>query len=180
MVNWNALQEQYGSTYAQEGKYKVKVKEIKVADKSATGSCRVDIEFEKKDGLSYPKATYWLSFKDGANEDWRAFQHMSIMKNICKSEEQAKKAIDTIEGKDTPDERIKAYQDFYKKLGEKHNEVEIEVYPEEGSDGRTYTRSQLVGDGPLSNQRREAPKKQESLLDEAEALTEEDLSAVPF
>lgn len=180
MVNWADLENQYGNTYAQEGKYKVKVKEIKVADKSATGSCRVDIEFEKKDGLSYPKATYWLSFKDGANEEWRAFQHMSIMKNICKSEENAKKAIDNIEGKDSADERIKAYQDFYKKLGEKHNEVEIEVYPEEGNDGRTYTRSQLVGDGPLSNQRREAPKKQESLLDESETLSEDDLSSVPF
>lgn len=178
-INWLELEQKYGGSYAGVGKYKVKVKDVVVNDKSNTGSCRIDINYEKKDGLSYPKTSYFLSFKEGANVGWRQIMAMTLMKELCGSEEDAKKVVDNIESKDGDDAIIKGYQDSFKRLGEKHREVEIEVYSQPSEDGREYTRSQLTADGKLRTQRNDQkPKKVESIDD----LGGEDISidSTPF
>lgn len=161
-INWNELEEKYGGSYAGVGIYKVKVKDVVVNDKSATGSCRIDINYEKSNGLSYPKTSYFLSFKDGANIGWRQIMAMTLMKELCGSEEDAKKVVDNIESKDDDAAIIKGYQESFKRLGEKHREVEIEVYSQPSEDGREYTRSQLTADGKLATKRNDTkPKKVE-------------------
>lgn len=160
-INWDELKDQYGGNYAGVGKYKVKVKDVLMNDRSSTGSCRVDINYEKKDGLSYPKTSYFLSFKEDAKVGWRQFMAMTLMKELSGSEEDAEKVVENIESKDGDEAIIKEYQASFKRLGEKHREVEIEVYSERGGDGREYTRSQLTADSKLSTKR--SPKKEKKV-----------------
>lgn len=177
-INWEELASQYNTSFVEPGKYKVKVSKVDVKDKSRTGSCAVDIEFAKKDGSTYPKARYYLSFKEGAKVGFRQFQHMSIMRELCKSAEKAQQTIESIEGKDSEDAIIKAYKETYAKLGGLGNEVEIEVYEQESNDGRVFTHSQLLGDGPLrtkSSQSKKAEPAPTPLGGE-----EVDLDSIPF
>lgn len=180
-INWDELEAKYCNNYAGVGTYKVKVKEVIVNDKSVTGSCRIDINYEKKDGLSYPKTSYFLSFKDDAKVDWRQIFAMILMKELSGSEDDAKKVVDNIESKEGDDAIIKGYQDSFKRLGTKHREVEIEVYEQPSDDGRKFTRSQLTADRKLSTMRNDAkPKKIESVNDLGGEDAGIDMGEIPF
>lgn len=177
-INWDELKDQYGGNYAGVGKYKVKVKDVVMSDKNGN-SCRVDINYEKKDGLSYPKTSYFLSFKEDAKVGWRQLMAMTLMKELSGSEEDAKKVVENIESKDGNEAIIKEYQASFKRLGEKHREVEIEVYSELGDDGREYTRSQLTADSKLSTKR---PPKKEKKVESVDDLGGEEIKMdkIPF
>lgn len=159
-INWDELKDQYGGNYAGVGKYKVKVKNVVMSDKNGN-SCRVDINYEKNDGLSYPKTSYFLSFKEDAKVGWRQLMAMTLMKELSGSEEDAKKVVENIESKDGNEAIIKEYHASFKRLGEKHREVEIEVYSELSDNGLEYTRSQLTADNKLSTKR--SPKKEKKI-----------------
>lgn len=177
-INWDELSNKYGNSYATPGTYKTKVASVTVGDKSATGSCSVDIDFTKAEGKTIPKARYYLSFKEGANVGWRQWQHMHIMAILGGNSEAAKRLVEKCEAGADEKSIIAAYKQSYAKLGDLGHEVEIEVYEQEGKDGRKFTHSQLVGDGPLSTQFSQSAKKVEQApLADAEPI---DLENIPF
>lgn len=177
-INWSELASRYSNSYATPGTYKTKVASVTVEDKSATGSCAVDIDFTKNEGKTMPKARYYLSFKEGANVGWRQWQHMHIMAALGGNPESAKQLIEKCETGADEKAIIAAYKQAYAKLGDLGREVELEVYEQEGKDGRKFTHSQLIGDGPLSTKSSQSAKKVEQTpLADAEPI---DLESLPF
>lgn len=136
-VDWEKAQENYGyKNYATPGKYTVKCVDMEIKETS-TGSIAQEFIFEE-DSNKYPKATHWLTFKEG-KEGWRQWHNLQLMIMLGSSEETAKKAIEKIEALEGKNKIVKGYEAAYKALLKKAPTVEIEVYP----DGN-YTRAEFT------------------------------------
>ena len=131
-TDWNALAQQYGfgrGAYgnAPEGTYKAVVNGARVGTPSAKGSYPLDFTFADDNDaqVSYPRARYWLSFK---NENWRKWQNRCLMMTLGATKAQAQQAVDVVEAKGGAEAIAKAYGETYAKLVAKNPTAAIKVY----------------------------------------------------
>lgn len=140
-IDWDKVQEENGSqykNYAKPGVYKVKCVDVDIHEVGSNGSVVQEFIFEEDDDYQYPKATHWLTFKEG-KDGWRQWHNRQLMTVLGSSESTAEKAIEKIEALSGKEKIMKGYETAYKSLLKKSPEVEIEVYP----DG-DYTRAEFT------------------------------------
>lgn len=178
-TNWDELKGNYGSyqSYAKPGIYKTKCIDVEFREVGSNGSIAEEFIFEDTDDKKYPKATHWLTFKEG-KEGWRKWHNLNLMIVLGSSEENAKKAIDKIEDLDGKEKITKGYETAFKALLKKKPEIEIEVYP----DGK-YSRSEFT-DERVAMPHDDAKPAATSVVDEVVPEDIEDgeidLSEIPF
>lgn len=174
-INWENLENDYNKfkNYASEGTYTVKCDGVEIKEVGANGSVVMKFHFEDTD-VQYPTADHWLSFK---NDNWRQWHNRCLMIVLGASEDAAKKAVETCEGKDDKEAITKAYEMMYKKLLAKKPTVKIDVF----QDGK-YTRADFNDRSVAMPRDNEQPKKSADPMDGAEDFTDEELSAadIPF
>lgn len=144
-IDWNAVGGDNGAkfkNYATPGIYKVKCVDVEIKTTS-TGSIAQEFLFEEDENNKYPKATHWLTFKEG-KDGWRQWHNLNMMMMFGLEKETAKKTIEQIESSNDKAKIVKGYETAYKKLLKNNPAVEIEVYPEPGKDGKIYNRSEFT------------------------------------
>lgn len=143
-IDWKQVEENNGNkykNYAKPGIYKVKCIDVDIREVGSNGSVAQEFIFEEDDERQYPKATHWLTFKEG-KDGWRQWHNRQLMIVLGSTEETAEKAIDKIEALGSKEKIMDGYKTAYKALlNKKKPTVEIEVYP----DGK-YTRSEFTDD----------------------------------
>ena len=170
-INWDEIDEQYGGSgdykqYAPTGTYKVKFCDVEFKQAGSKGNYVLKFNFEEDD-YKYPTADHWLT-KDKQN--WRIKHMKDLMMVLGATEDQAKKACEISESKDSFDYAVQGYEKAFSTLAKKKPEVEIEVYP----DGK-YSRAEFTD-------RRVAMKRDSDPLKGAEEvdMSTDDFGAMPF
>lgn len=159
-INWDAIEEEYGANdfkqYAPTGKYDVKLGEVEFKQAGSKGNYVVKFKFDESDDYKFPTADHWL-VKDKQN--WRIKHMKDLMMVLGCTEENAKKACEIAESKDSFDYAVQGYEKAFTALAKKKPSVEIEIYP----DGK-YSRAEFTD-------RRVAMKRDDSPLTGAEEVT---------
>lgn len=127
-IDWDAVdQETSGKfkNFAPEGRFKVKLAEVDIHEAGTKGHYAVDLKFEEAPDMQFQKATYWIS-KDKRN--WRIKSMKDLLSVLSGNEENAKKACELAESKDSFDYAVAAYEKALKTLANKKVATEIEVY----------------------------------------------------
>ena len=174
-LDWDKIQEESGSkfkAYFADGKYTAKCDDVEIKDVGTNGSTIMKFHFEETPEAQYPTADHWLSWK---NDSWRAWHNKCLMVVLGASEENARKAVDICESKNDKANKIKAYEQTYKKLLAKKPEVEIEVYTE-----NTYARAEFT-DRTVAMPHDDEPQKEEPKDSSPIAGAEEiEMTDLPF
>lgn len=139
--DWNTNEEQYKGnfkSYAQDGKYTAKVTSVELKEVGSKGSVVAKFSFQDAEEVQFPTAdVFVITSKEG----WNMHLNKELFILLGASEENAKRAAETcILGKNK-DAQIKALTQVYGKALAKKPEVKIEVYSEEGKDGKFYARA---------------------------------------
>ena len=171
-INWNAIEEEYKGgdfkEYAPEGKYQVKLADVELKPAGSKGNYIVKFKFEETDQYQFPTADHWLS-KDKQN--WRIKHMKDLLTVLSGNEENAKKACELAESKDSFDYAVQGYEKAFKTLAKKGVETEIEVYP----DGK-YSRAEFTD-------RRVAMKRDDSPMagaQEVDLSSSDEFGDLPF
>ena len=178
-IDWNSVQQNAGGNYkdyAADGDYTVKVNDASIR-KASTGTAFMELSFEDSDDYQFPNISHALSFK---NDSWRQWHFMNILKELGISEDKAKSAIETCESKSSQDAKVSAYEQTFKRAVAKHPEIKIEVFTEEGSNGKAYARADFKNRGIAFGKRDDSHKAAtpaSSIEDEGEEV---DLTDLPF
>ena len=179
-TDWNKLNEEYKPKYkdfAPEGEHHTKVAAAVQVESSQKKTPGIQFTFEDNDNYSFPKfgVTHWLSFK---NEGWRKHHFKELMVVLGAKEADAEKAVDTCEDKGDQDKIVKAYALAFKRLADKHPEVDIAVYKDDPAD--KYTRCDFASNTVRMN-RPEAKKADSTdVFDEAEEASDISDDDLPF
>ena len=177
-LDWDKIQEESGSkfkAYYADGKYKAKCDDVEIKEVGDKGSVIMKFHFAETDEAQFPTADHWLSFK---NDSWRAWHNKCLMVVLGASEDNAKKAVEICEGKSSKEDKVKAYEQTYKKLLAKKPAVEVEVFTE-----NNYARAEFTDRSvamPHDNEpQKEAPK--DDIIDNPiEGAEEINLDDMPF
>lgn len=182
--DWNKMETEAGGNFApfaEVGKHTAKVETIDVREtKNAEGNTTywMDFLFEEGD-VRFPKISHAISFK---NQGWRMVHFMRILKELGIAEDKAKAAIEQAEGKKGEANIVAAYHAMFDRATQKHPEVEIDVFEDDKinpNTGRPYKRADFANPAISFGRgdKKQAPAKAESILDEGEAvdLTDESL-----
>lgn len=141
MIDWGKVEEENGSkfkNYAPTGKYKVKCVDVDIKEVGSNGSIAQEFLFEEDDNYQYPKATHWLTFKEG-KDGWRQWHNLNLIKMFGVGDSTAKSIVEKAEALNSKDKIVKCYETAYKSILKKKPEVEIEVFP----DGK-YSRAEFT------------------------------------
>ena len=177
-IDWNSVEEEMGGNFKNfyaDGDYKAKCDGVEIKEVGDKGSVIMKFHFEETKEGQYPTADHWLSFK---NDNWRVWHNKCLMQVLGATEDAAKKAVEMAESKDGKENKIKAYEQMYKKLLAKMPEVEIEVYTE-----NNYARAEFKdrsvamphGDEPAKENKADDP-----LAGAEDASGEIEMSDLPF
>ena len=131
-IDWDAVEENNGAkfkNYATPGIYKVKCVDVEIKEVGSNGAIAQEFLFEEDENNKYPKATHWLTFKEG-KDGWRQWHNLNIMMMFGLEKETAKKTIEQIESSNDKAKIVKGYETAYKKLLKNNPAVEIEVFPD--------------------------------------------------
>lgn len=179
-IDWGKVKEDNASkfkNYAKPDIYKVKCVDVDIHEVGTNGSIAQDFIFEEDEDRQYPKATHWLTFKEG-KDGWRQWHNRNLMIVLGSSESTAEKAIDKIEALGSKDKIVKGYETAYKSLLKKKPEVEIEVFP----DGK-YTRAEFTDSTvamPHDDTKSTTASDTDEVVPEDIEDGEIDLSEIPF
>lgn len=183
-IDWAAAEEKAGGNFApmaSVGPYTVKVNTID-ARETKNGTYWMDFIFEESD-VRFPKISHAISFK---NDAWRQVHFMRILKELGISEEKAKAAIEQAESKKGETNIVAAYHAMFDRATQKHPEVKIEVFEDDNlnpNTGRPYMRADFANPAISFGRgdRKQAPAKEESILDSGEEISlEQDGLDIPF
>ena len=171
-INWDELASNYNNfkDYAPAGVHKAKVASVENRSAS-TGTVWQEFKFEDSDKYAFPKVSHPLSNK---NANWRAWHWKCLFELLGATEENAKKAVESCEGKGNFDQICEAYQNAMNRLVAKHPEVEIEVW----ADGQ-YSRADF-NDRVRMSRPDDEPRQSKSTSDPLEGAVEINDSDVPF
>lgn len=179
--NWEELEKSVSnfSPIAEVGFHKAKVETIDVRE-SKNGTYWMDFIFAD-DGTKFPKISHPISFK---NNSWRMVHFKRILVEFGISEEKAKAAIEACEGKKGNDSIVAAYHAAFDRATAKHPEVEIDVFEDDKinpNNGRPYMQADFKNPAISfgRNNKKPAQTSGETILDQAEEISGEDLS-LPF
>ena len=182
--DWDKIETEAGGNFspmAEVGKHTAKVETIDVREtKNAQGNTTYWMDFIFTDeGTRFPKISHAISFK---NQGWRMVHFMRVLKELGIPEDKAKAAIEQAEGKKGEANIVAAYHAMFDRATQKHPEVEIDVFEDEKinpNTGRPYKRADFANPAISfgRSDKKQAPVKQESILDEGETvdLTDESL-----
>lgn len=180
-IDWNQVKEDNASkfkSYAKPDIYKVKCVDVDIHEVGSNGSIAQEFIFEEDEDRQYPKATHWLTFKEG-KDGWRQWHNRNLMIVLGSPESTAEKAIDKIEALGSKDRIVKGYETAYKSLLKKKPEVEIEVFP----DGK-YSRAEFTDESVAMPHDDAKPAtatvEDEDVPEDIEEGEEIDLSNIPF
>lgn len=171
-INWEELANNYNKfkDYAQPGTYKVKVASVENREAS-TGTVWQEFKFEDSDQYAFPKVSHPISNK---NANWRAWHWKCLFELLGATEDNAKKAVESCEGKGNFDQVKEAYLNAMSRLVAKHPEVEIEVW----NDGQ-YSRADF-NDRVRMSHPDDAPRQSSASNSPLEGAVEINDSEVPF
>lgn len=133
-IDWEKLEEQFGSfkPQAPEGTYKVKLDRVEVKQLD-TGSIPVTFKFANSSDYSFPWCTHWVST---GNKGWTQWHHKQMLQVLGINKDNAKQAIENLYNKDPSAEQlVKGFQNIYDKAVAKHPEVEVVVRPQVDQNG---------------------------------------------
>lgn len=177
-IDWKEVEENNGrKRYAEPGIHKVKCVGVDIHEVGQNGSIAQDFIFEE-DKYKYPKATHWLTFKEG-KDGWRQWHNRQLMIVLGSDEETTEKGIEKIENMGSKEKIVKGYQTAYDMIVKKNPEVEIEVYPDgqytraEFTDERVAMPHSSTAPAPVATAEEDAPED----IEEGEEI---DLSSIPF
>lgn len=139
--DWDAIDNEFPGgdflPYAEPGTYNVLCDDVEFKAAGTKGNYVMKFHFADKNGVKFPTADHWLT-KDKQN--WRMKHCKDLYMVLGASEENAKKACELAESKDSFDYAVSAYQQgFASLLGKGNSMVEIEVTP----DGK-YSRAEFT------------------------------------
>lgn len=176
-LDWGEIEKdnQRYKNYAKPGVYEVKCEDVVIKEVGTNGSVVQEFVFAEDDSNKYPKATHWLTFKEG-KEAWRQYHNRQLMIVLGSDKETAEKAIDKIEALKDKEKIMKGYETVYKNLLKKNHKVEIEVY----QDGK-YTKSEFTDRTvAMPHESKPAPVDDDVAPMDIEDDDELDLSSLPF
>lgn len=133
-LDWNEIEKEATMNnqfldYAPNGEHQVKVKE---AIKKDNGNGWFDFTFEDAE-YKFPKLSF--AFFSDEKIKYRAHYYKEIMKLLGCTEEQARKAVEACESKDSRNDVFSAYADIFSRLAKKHPKLDIEVRDQYDRDG---------------------------------------------
>ena len=173
-INWTEAEEKAGGNfkpYMADGPYRAKCIGVEIKDVGQNGSTIMKFAFEDDGNGQFPTADHWMSWK---NDNWRYVHNKRLMEVLGATEDAAKKAVEMAESKDDKENKIKAYEQVYKKLLAKKPEVDIEVYTE-----NNYARAEFT-DRRVAMPHGNEPAKEDkgdSIVEQSEDI---DLGELPF
>lgn len=186
-IDWAKAEEKAGGNFkamAGSGVHTVKVDTIDVTEyKNKQNETKYLMKFLfQEDDFRYPQVYRSISFK---NDAWRQVHFMRILKELGIAEDKAKAAIEQAEGKKGETNIVAAYHATFDRATQKHPEVEIEVFEDDKlnpNTGRPYMRADFANPAISFGRgdKKQAPAKQESILDEGEEITLDDAEVIPF
>lgn len=177
MIDWDNLNTQYQpkyKEYAGAGTYTVKLAEVEIHEVGTKGSIAQDFKFEDSADFAFPKATHWLSFKEG-KDNWRQYHNKCLMVLLGATEDGAKKAVEMCESKGDKANIVKAYIDAYKRLATKHPSVEIEVWQDGKYKVAEFTDGSVRMGHPKEETAPLTPSEETDLFGDAEPVSSDDL-----
>lgn len=139
-INWDELSETYNGDwkeFAPDGVHKVKVDKAQNRTTS-TGTVWQELYLQDDDNYAYPKISHPLSQK---NANWRAWHWKQLFVALGASEADARKVVESCEGKPSFDKIASAYEQSMNRLAQKHPTIEIEVWREPNAMGKVYARA---------------------------------------
>lgn len=142
-IDWDKIESENKSgfkPYAEDGKYEVKLASV-TQRTAGTGTIFFEFNFEEDNDVQYPKVSRAL-FKD-EKRGFRIHHYKEIMKVLGASEENARKAVETCEGKANREAIADAYTQMFDKLAQKHPKVQLEVSTE-FNNGKNYARGEFA------------------------------------
>lgn len=188
-LNWDEIEaeatENNFKQYAENGEHTASVSAVEYKD---NGNGWFEMTFEDSE-VKYPKLS--IAFFGDSKVKFRAHYYKEVMKILGATEEQARKAVDTCEGKNSRADIGKTYTDMFSRLAKKHPKIKIEVRDQYDRDGKPvcsaqgtiYGESVFAKDSGLqfkSNGKQRNTSPTDDPLAGAEELAEEDLSDLPF
>ena len=158
--------------YAPEGTHTTRVKEV-VAQAASTGTEGIRFVLADNDEYAFPKygAVAWVSKKEG----WRIHHMKELFIVLGFTEAQARKAVEQCEGSE---DLADAYLTMFEKALPKAKEVEVAVYRRNPDD--QYTTWDFASEKVRMGRPEKAEKKEESILDDATEISDEDAGDIPF
>lgn len=136
-IDWGEIDKNSNSqsfkSYAPNGEYKVKLDHVEVRDKDTWKSPAMVFHWKDTDEYKFPKsATHWLSIP---NPSWRAVHNRNILMQFGVEKKKAEELVEAAERDQDRLKLIKGYEELYKRLAERGNEVEITVHDQYDRDG---------------------------------------------
>lgn len=143
-IDWNEIEKLDFAqirTYVEKGKFTTTLKEVEAKAPTASGSVPINFIFKDVTEGVLPKATHWFSVK---NQNWRAWHFRKLMELLGASETDAKKAVSACEDQPTDEKKVALYVQTFNRLAAKKVKVEVEVWQEPATNGRTYGRADFT------------------------------------
>ena len=139
-LNWDEIEAEAAENsfkqYAENGEHTVSVSAVEYKD---NGKGWFEMTFEDSE-VKYPKLS--IAFFGDDKVKFRAHYYKEVMKILGATEEQARKAVDTCEGKNSRADVGKTYTDMFSRLAKKHPKVKIEVRDQYDRDGKPVCSAQ--------------------------------------
>ena len=124
-LNWDEIEAEAAENsfkqYAENGEHAVSVAEVVYKD---NGNGWFEMTFEDSE-VKYPKLS--IAFFGDDKIKRRAHYYKEVMKLLGAAEDQARKAVDTCESKNSRADVARMYTDMFNRLAKKHPKIKIEV-----------------------------------------------------
>lgn len=190
-LNWDEIEAEAAENsfkqYAENGEHTVSVAEVVYKD---NGNGWFEMTFEDSD-VKYPKLS--IAFFGDDKIKRRAHYYKEVMKLLGATEDQARKAVDTCEGKSSRADVAKMYTDIFNRLAKKHPKIKIEVRDQYDRNGKPVCSAQgtVYGESVFSkesglqfkskgNQGPAAPANDNPLSGAEDASGEIEIDSLPF
>lgn len=184
-INWDEIDKQNNNQnfkeYAPNGEYKVKLDHVEIRDKATWRSPALEFHWKETESYKFPKScTHWLSI---TNPAWRASHNRAILIQFGIEKKKAQELVEVAERDQDRAKLVKGYEELYKRIADRGNEVTITVHDQYDRDGKpvmspkgyAYTESDFKQGARMAN----APKKG-VVADMIGDDTELNLSDIPF
>lgn len=185
-INWDEIDKQSNSQsfkdYAPNGTYKVKLDHAEIRDKDTWKSPALEFHWQETDQYKFPKScTHWLSI---TNPAWRARHNRDILVQFGIDKAKAQEMIEAAERDQDRLKLAKSYEELYKRIADRGNEVEVTVHDQYDRNGN-LVKSQngtVYGetDFKSTSVRMANEPKQATLADQMTDTDAPDLESIPF
>ena len=181
-LDWDKIDSENESMYkeyAPEGTYEnVMIDKVELVRSSQKDTPGLQFTFKDSKDYSFPKfgCTHWLSFN---NDSWRQHHFKELFIVLGLTEDQARKSVELCEDNDGEDKIVATYEQVFKKALAKSKGVSLAVFY--ANDEAKYTTCDFASEKVRMNRpEKPAAKKDDTPLEGAVELSEEEVTDVPF